>query len=200
MFGQVEVERYNGTTRGEGLSVVATIENGIVTKLEWNQRSYSPLTQPTAYQYYTPPVLHFIPKNGNGGGASATVTVSKGQVISVDITNGGSGYTTAPQVVVARRYDILAERDIGVVITQRIGVNKIDVSQTATSAAHITILGTQVQDISTFTSTAFESPKSVTPDIEAEIQTGTSNIAEGQSGFDMPAGPEQPDGLSLIHI
>ena len=64
MFGQVEVERYNGITRGEGLSVVATIEGGVVTKLTWNQRSYDPLTQPTAYQYFTPPVLHFIPTNG----------------------------------------------------------------------------------------------------------------------------------------
>ena len=199
-YGQVEVERYNGITRGEGLSVVATIENGSVTGLTWNQRSYDPLTQPTAYQYETPPILHFIPKNGNGGGARASVLVSKGQVISVDLLDGGSGYTIAPQVVVARRYDILAERDIGVVITQRIGVAKIDVSQTATSSAHITILGTQVQNISTFTSTAFDSPKSVTPDIEAEIQIDTDNIAEGQSGFDMPAGPEQPDGGSITYI
>ena len=199
-YGQVEVERYNGITRGEGLSVVATIENGSVTGLTWNQRSYDPLTQPTAYQYETPPILHFIPKNGNGGGARASVLVSKGQVISVDLLDGGSGYTIAPQVVVARRYDILAERDIGVVITQRIGVAKIDVSQTATSSAHITILGTQVQNISTFTSTAFDSPKSVTPDIEAEIQIDTDNIAEGQSGFDMPIGPEQPAGGSITYI
>ena len=199
-FGQVEVERYNGTTRGEGLSVVATIENGSVTKLEWNQRSYDPLTQPTAYQYETPPILHFIPKNGNGGGARASVLVSKGQVISVDLLDGGSGYTEAPQVVVARRYDILAERDIGVVITQRIGVTKVDVSQTQTSSAHITILGTQVQNIDTFTSTLFRSPDNVIPDIEAEIQTGTSNVAEGQSGFDMPAGTEQPDNSQIVFI
>ena len=199
-FGQVEVERYNGTTRGEGLSVVATIENGSVTKLEWNQRSYDPLTQPTAYQYETPPILHFIPKNGNGGGARASVLVSKGQVISVDLLDGGSGYTEAPQIVVARRYDILAERDIGVVITQRIGVTKVDVSQTQTSSAHITILGTQVQDIASFTSTLFKSPDNVIPDIEAEIQTGTPNIAIGQSGFDMPAGTEQPENSQIVFI
>ena len=114
IYGAVSIETYTGITRGEGLAVVATIENGSVVSLTWNQRSYDPLTQPTAYQYYTPPVLKFIPKNGNGGGARANVLVAKGQVISVDLIDGGSGYTEAPQVIVSRRFDILSERDIGV--------------------------------------------------------------------------------------
>jgi len=114
VFGTVSVESYVGITRGEGLAVVANIENGSVVSLTWNQRSYEPITQPTAYQYYTPPVLNFVPKDGNGGGARANVLVSKGQVISVDLIDGGSGYTQAPQVIVARRYNILTERDIGV--------------------------------------------------------------------------------------
>ena len=203
MFGQVEVERYNGITRGEGLSVVATIEGGVVTKLTWNQRSYDPLTQPTAYQYFTPPVLHFIPTNGQGGGASATVVVSKGQVISVDIVNGGSGYTAAPQVVVARRYNILSERDIGVVICQRLSVKKIDVSQTTTSSAHITILGTQVQDISSFTSTAFNSPSDISPDIESELQLGQTGLDTETivgDAFDMPVGEVQPGAGQVVYI
>ena len=50
---QVEIESYTGITRGEGLSVIATIENGSVVSLTWNQRSYEPITQPTAYQYDT---------------------------------------------------------------------------------------------------------------------------------------------------
>ena len=62
IYGQVEIESYTGITRGEGLSVIATIENGSVVSLTWNQRSYEPITQPTAYQYDTPPVLEFIPK------------------------------------------------------------------------------------------------------------------------------------------
>jgi hypothetical protein len=74
-YGTVDVETYNGITRGEGLSVIAKIENGKVVKLEWNRRSYEPLTQPTAYQYYTPPVLNFIPVDGNGGGAKDRLLV-----------------------------------------------------------------------------------------------------------------------------
>jgi len=122
IYGTVSVEPYTGVTRGEGLSVVATIENGSVTSLTWNQRSYEPLTQPTAYQYYTPPVLKFVPENGQGGGARANVLVQKGQVISVDLIDGGSGYTEAPKVIVSRRFDVLADRDIGVSLIN-IGVN-----------------------------------------------------------------------------
>ena len=91
IFGAVSVETYTGITRGEGLSVVATIEYGSIISLTWNQRSYDPLTQPTAYQYFTPPFLKFETLDGNGGGARANVLVSKGQVISVDLLDGGSG-------------------------------------------------------------------------------------------------------------
>ena len=114
IFGAVSIESYTGITRGEGLSVVAKVENGSVVSLTWNQRNYDPITQPTAYQYFTPPVLKFIPNDGTGGGARANVLVSKGQVISVDLIDGGSGYTVAPKVVTTRRFDILTERDIGV--------------------------------------------------------------------------------------
>jgi len=114
IFGAVSIETYTGITRGEGLSVVATIENGSVISLTWNQRSYDPLTQPTAYQYFTPPVLKFESLDGNGGGAKANVLVSKGQVISVDLLDGGSGYTKAPKVITTRRFDILSDRDVGV--------------------------------------------------------------------------------------
>ena len=114
IFGSVSIETYTGITRGEGLSVVATIENGSVISLTWNQRSYDPLTQPTAYQYFTPPVLKFETLDGNGGGARANVLVSKGQVISIDLIDGGSGYTKAPKVITTRRFDILSDREVGV--------------------------------------------------------------------------------------
>ena len=65
-------------------------------------------------QYYTPPVLKFESLDGNGGGAKANVLVSKGQVISVDLLDGGSGYTKAPKVITTRRFDILSDRDVGV--------------------------------------------------------------------------------------
>ena len=167
-FGIAQVEAYNGVTRGEGLSIVAKIENGSVVSLEWNQRSYDPLTQPTAYQYYTPPVLHFIPKNGNGGGAKAVVLVSKGQVISVDLLEGGSGYTEAPRVVVARRYEILQGRGFGV-STINGGINSTLPAFIMSSSSTITELGNQVPGVESFTTILFESPRDLDRVIECEI-------------------------------
>ncbi|QDH50589.1 strucutural protein [Synechococcus phage S-B43] len=174
LFGTVDVERYNGITRGEGLSVVAKIENGAVVDLEWNQRSYDPLTQPTAYQYYTPPVLHFIPQDGNGGGAIANVLVSKGQVISVDLIDGGSGYTEAPKVVVSRRYDVLSERDIGVSLIN-VGINPFLETTGMNAFSSISVLGNQVSGINTFTSILFNSPVDSDRVITAEIQLVEQN-------------------------
>ena len=203
IFGTVSIESYTGITRGEGLSVIATIENGSITKLTWNQRSYDPITQPTAYQYYTPPVLKFVPENGEGGGARANVLVSKGQVISVDLIDGGSGYTEAPKVIVTRRFDILSDRDIGV---SKINVAirpYIDVSQSGLVISTIDILGNRLVDVNSFSSVDLSSPADVDRKIEAEIQTGdtglpTSNVVDG--GFDMPPGTEQPGGAQIVYI
>jgi hypothetical protein len=149
MFGTVDIETYNGVTRGEGLSVVAIIQNGEVVDLEWNQRSYNPLTQPTAYQYYIPPILHFVPVNGQGGGARANVLVSKGQVISVDLLDGGSGYTEAPKVVVARGFDVLNERDIGVSLIN-VSMSSFIEHAGLTVISIIDVLGNQIPGIQTF--------------------------------------------------
>ena len=86
-YGQVNIGPYSGITRGEGLSIVAVVENGSVVRLDWNKRSYAPITQPTAYQYYTPPIINFLSEDGNGGGARAQVIVSKGQVFIRRIPN-----------------------------------------------------------------------------------------------------------------
>ena len=203
IYGTVSVEPYTGITRGEGLSVVATIENGSVTSLTWNQRSYEPLTQPTAYQYYTPPVLKFVPENGQGGGARANVLVQKGQVISVDLIDGGSGYTEAPKVIVSRRFDILSDRDIGV---SKINVAirpYVDVSQSGLVISTIDVLGNRLVGVNSFSSVNLSSPADVDRKIEAEIQTGdtglpTSNVVDG--GFDMPPGTEQPGGAQIVYI
>jgi len=169
MFGTVDVERYNGITRGEGLSIVAIIENGVVVDLQWNQRSWNPLTQPTAYQYFTPPVVHFIPLDGNGGGARANVLVSKGQVISVDLIDGGSGYTKAPKVEVARRYDILSDREIGVSLIN-VGINPFIEHAGMIVTSTIDVLGNQVSGVNSFTSILFNSPVDASRKITAEIQ------------------------------
>ena len=115
-FGSVVTTNYNGNIRGVGLSVTCGIENGSVTTVEWNKKDLQLLydegiIQPTtAYGYDTPPILHFIPVDQNGGGARAEVVVSRGQIIDIVITDGGSGYTTAPKVITARQYEIIKQR------------------------------------------------------------------------------------------
>jgi len=131
-FGSVITTNYNGSTLGVGLSVTCKIKNGKVSSLEWNKKDLQLLynkgiIQPTtAYGYETPPVLHFIPVDQNGGGAKAEVIVSRGQIIDIVLTNSGSGYTTAPKVVTARQYDIVKKNG-----------RKIDTS-------HSLIIGTQI--------------------------------------------------------
>ena len=176
-FTSIEIERYNGITRGEGLSVVAIIENGSVVGLEWNQRSYDPITQPTAYQYYTPPVLNFIPLDGNGGGARAQVIVSKGQVISVDLIDGGSGYTKAPKVEVARRYEILKDRGIGVSLI-RVGINPLVENAGITVTSTIDLVGLPPPRAFSTSAVVADSPKRVDIDLEAEIQRDLTDLAE----------------------
>ena len=201
-FGQVEVEAYNGVTRGEGLSIVAFIENGSVVRLDWNKRSYDPITQPTAYQYYTPPVINFIPENGEGGGARAAVIVSKGQVVSVELIDGGSGYTKAPKVVVARRYEVLKDTDIGVsLIDAKIQLEPGSFGYNVIS--NVSVLGNQIEGVNSFTSVLFDSPVDTDRVITAEIQTGdtrlpTSNLVGG--GSDMPIDSEQPGGAQIVYI
>ena len=203
IFGTVSVESYTGITRGEGLSVIATVENGSITELTWNQRSYDPITQPTAYQYYTPPVLKFVPENGEGGGARANVLVSKGQVISVDIIDGGSGYTEAPKVIVTRRFDILSERDIGVSKINSLYRPYLNVAQSGTVISTIDVLGNRLVDVTSFSSVDLSSPADVDRKIIAVIQTGDtklpSSILSG-TGADMPEGTEQPGGAQVVYI
>jgi hypothetical protein len=181
VFGTVEVETYSGVTRGEGLSVVAVVENGSVVRLDWNQRSYDPLTQPTAYQYYTPPVLNFVPQNGNGGGAKAVVLVSKGQVVSVELIDGGTGYTEAPLVRVSRRYDLKKERGIGVSLIN-LKMNPYVDTAGMTAISTIDILGSQVSGVNSFTSVFFDSPVDTDRQINAQIQ-----LVE-ETGEDLDAG------------
>lgn len=116
-FAKINVGAYNKDTFGEGLSVTAKIDNGVVTSLNWNKRDLQLyfntgiLLNPTAYQYYSPPVLNFVPVDGAGGGAKAEVVVYGGQVIDLVLIDGGSGYTKAPRVVVSRGYNVLRENN-----------------------------------------------------------------------------------------
>ena len=89
------------------------------------------IIQPTtAYGYDSPPILHFISRNQQGGDARAEVVVSRGQIIDIVLTNPGSGYTEAPKVVTARQYDIIKK-----------GGRKID-------TFHSLVIGSQIQQSS----------------------------------------------------
>ena len=111
-YGVVKATNYNDITRGEGLSVNAVIENGKVVDLTWNKRDWqlffesNILLNPTAYQYYTPPILHFVPVNNQGGGARAEVIAYGGHILDIVLIDGGSGYTEPPKIVVARGFDV----------------------------------------------------------------------------------------------
>ena len=115
IYSKITATNYNDIVRGEGLSIVAKISNGKVVSLDWNRRELNLyfennlLLQPTAYQYFTPPVIQFIPNDGTGGGASAEVIVYDGQVIDLVLLDGGSEYQQVPTVVVARRYDVIRD-------------------------------------------------------------------------------------------
>ena len=121
-FSKALTTNYEGNTKGVGLSVTANVNDfGEVTTLnvsdvEWNKRDFNLylesgiLLPPTAYGYYTTPELHFIPVDGNGGGAKADVIAYGGQILDIVLTDPGSGYTQPPKVVVARRFQKIKEQ------------------------------------------------------------------------------------------
>jgi len=132
IYAKIGVSNYNDIIRGEGLSVTTRVKNGKVTELIWNKRELDlyfkngTLLQPTAYQYYTNPILQFVPENESGGGAKGEVIIYDGQVIDVVLISGGSGYTQPPKVFVARGYDIIKENrkiDSVVLVSAAISIN-----------------------------------------------------------------------------
>jgi hypothetical protein len=117
IYSRVQATNYNDITRGEGLSITAEIDaNGTITKLNWNRRDLllffnnNVLLQPTAYQYYTPPIIDFIPRTQSGGGAKAEVISVGGQIVDIVLVDGGYGYSEPPQVNVSRGYNKIKGR------------------------------------------------------------------------------------------
>ena len=152
-YGTIDVTNYNGITRGEGLSVTTTVTDGVVTSigfsdLEWNKRDLKLffdtgiLLQPTAYQYYNPPFIKFVPVDGKGGGAKAEVLVIGGQILDIKLVDGGSGYTQPPKAVVSRGYNVIRkpERLISTLYSLEIGT-EVSVRQQNTFTTQITISG-----------------------------------------------------------
>ena len=98
-FGSVATTNYNGEEKGIGLAVSCTISNGSVDTVTWDKNI--PVSG-----YTKAPILHFVPVDQAGGGARAEVIVVDGTIVDIVLTNGGSGYTKAPRVVVAKQYSI----------------------------------------------------------------------------------------------
>ena len=191
-YGRIETTNYNDITRGEGLSVTTTITDGVVTSigfsdLEWNKRDLKLffdtgiLLQPTAYQYYTPPIIKFVPIDGNGGGAKASVLVVGGQVLDVKLVDGGSGYTQPPKAVVTRGYNVRRKpsRLISTLYNLEVGT-EVSVRTNATFSTQITISG-EGQKSNIFSIISFGIAGSV------EVQEGDqiTSIVE-------PGGPNPP--------
>ena len=111
-YGTLGVTNYSGRRSGEGLSITPIIDTntGRVVDLEWDDNSLQLyfeqglLSSPTAYQYFYTPVINFVSVDGTGGGATAEVIVSGGQIVDVHLSNPGAGYTKPPEVKVSRGY------------------------------------------------------------------------------------------------
>lgn len=153
-YAKVKTTNYEGDTEGEGLSITANVNQyGSVTTLnvsdvEFNKRDLSLyfrdgiLLQPTAYEYFTTPEVHFIPIDGNGGGAKAEVIAYGGQIIDIVLTESGSGYTQPPRVVVARRYKRIKESSRKIDTLIKLGVeSNITGGGAVTSSTEIIISG-----------------------------------------------------------
>jgi len=153
IYAKANVTDYNGDTQGVGLSLTANISGGAVQTLnvadvEWNQRDLQLyfeqdiLLQPTAYEYYTTPEVHFIPVDGNGGGAKAEVIAYGGQILDVVLTEGGSGYTQPPKVVVARRFKRIKENARKVDTLIKLGVQSVKgVGSPISSVSEVILFG-----------------------------------------------------------
>ena len=78
---------------GEGATAKAVIQNGSVVAVSMQLRGTG---------YSSPPSVSFASTDGNGSGAAATCDVC-GNIASVTLTNGGSGYSTEPVITITRR-------------------------------------------------------------------------------------------------
>lgn len=122
-FGIVNVTQYDGMIEGVGLTVTANLRGDKVSSLTWNNRNYELIerdfdSDATAFGYSNTPKLVFIPQPeldtyGNiigpvvGGGAAGYAIMSRGEIIDIVLTNSGSGYKTAPKVLVTRGFDFI---------------------------------------------------------------------------------------------
>lgn len=123
-YGKISTTNYNGIPLGEGLDVVAQIENGKVVSLEWNKKDWNAyetkkiLPSSPGYGYETAPQLVFVSQPlkddggtiiapAQGGGAKAYAVVHDDEIIDIVLYDQGSDYIAPPRVFVTRGYDVL---------------------------------------------------------------------------------------------
>jgi hypothetical protein len=182
-YGTVKSTNYNGITRGEGLSVNAVVENGEVVELIWNKRQWQLffendfILNPSAYQYYTPPFLHFIPENNAGGGAKAEVIAYGGHILDIVLTDGGSGYTEPPKVVVSRGFNLYKTNKR---IADNVRILKIAPKLNAslsTISSLVIIDSSSIDDISSITSKNVATPLDYDTNITSIIEPDEKSVS-----------------------
>ena len=153
-YATVKTSNYDGITRGEGLAVTSKLdENGTITELVWNKRDLElyfntgTLLPSTAYGYETSPQLEFIPKTEKGGGARARVVTYGGQVIDVELIDGGIGYEEPPTIVVARSYTRIKVNRETTTRVDYIISPKIEVFRDYNTISSITVFGSEEEGV-----------------------------------------------------
>jgi len=178
IYSRVQATNYNDIVRGEGLSITAEVDvNGTVTKLNWNRRDLllffnnNILLQPTAYQYYTSPIIDFVPRTQSGGGAKAEVISVGGQIVDIVLIDGGYGYTEPPQVVVSRGYNIIKGRSREFDTTTVLNISPPSaVADVLTTSSHISIISSGPAGAFLFTLIDFSNVPVVAKDLLCTIQ------------------------------
>jgi len=173
-------------SNGEATFRISSLIDAYVHTLTWNkkvQRADGTFSEPTAYQYYTAPLLEFRPKSGSGGGAKAQVIVSNGHVVSVELLDGGSGYAEAPKVVVTRQYKIVRDNDVEVNVI-KVGINKV-IKQSLTISSTIDSISLPPPGLALVSTIVLDSVQ----DIQDNV---VENIWPEAEDVEMPVGAEQP--------
>lgn len=93
------------------ISGVVTMSGIVGIPTVFNNKVISVTVDNPGYEYDVPPIVLFKTACDNPGrGAEAYANVKNGRVTSVVVTNNGSGYTEAPDVVFAKRYEIIKQK------------------------------------------------------------------------------------------
>jgi hypothetical protein len=92
----------NSFIRGKNAVATAVISGGSIIRVDINNRGID---------YDVPPVVLFKGSCTNSGvSAAAYATIKNKQVENVIITNPGSGYTSAPDVLFLKKYEIIKQK------------------------------------------------------------------------------------------